>query len=82
MISHGTDDGQPPEVTDAHEFYSGAAVPFRLRSHQEITGFFSGFDLIEPGLVRIPLWRPDPGDDITRPDRIAGYGGAALKPAP
>jgi hypothetical protein len=31
------------------------AVP---RTHREVAAFFAGLDLVEPGLVRIPEWRP------------------------
>lgn len=30
-----------------------------LRSRQDVRAFFDGFDLVEPGLVQAPLWRPD-----------------------
>jgi S-adenosyl methyltransferase len=30
-----------------------------LRSHAQVTALFDGFDLVEPGLVQVPLWRPD-----------------------
>jgi hypothetical protein len=36
-----------------------------LRSQAEVLRFFDGFDLLEPGLVQVPHWRPDgpvPGD--------------------
>lgn len=50
-----------------------------LRSYARISTFFAGFDLIEPGLVQVPLWRPE-----TKPPRdlrkIAIYGGVARKP--
>jgi hypothetical protein len=29
----------------------------------EITALFDGFDLVEPGLVPLPLWRPEGVDD-------------------
>ena len=32
----------------------------RIRSFSEILPFFEGFDLLEPGLVSGPQWRPDP----------------------
>jgi SAM-dependent methyltransferase len=80
VITHGTDDGQLAQVTDAHELYTRNAAPFRLRSHAEILRFFDGLDLVEPGLVRIPLWRPDsPADDAQHAERIAGYAGAGRK---
>ncbi len=36
------------------------AVPYQLRSAEEIAGYFDGLDLLPPGLVAIPDWRPDP----------------------
>jgi hypothetical protein len=30
-----------------------------LRSRAQVAGFFDGWDLAEPGLVQVPLWRPD-----------------------
>jgi S-adenosyl methyltransferase len=33
---------------------------YTLRSLQEITGYFDGLELLEPGVVPNPLWRPDP----------------------
>jgi hypothetical protein len=30
-----------------------------LRSKTQIAAFFDGWDLIEPGLVQVPLWRPE-----------------------
>jgi len=29
------------------------------RTHERVLSFFDGFDLLEPGLVQAPLWRPD-----------------------
>jgi hypothetical protein len=30
-----------------------------LRGRDDILRFFTGLELIEPGLVHVPLWRPD-----------------------
>jgi S-adenosyl methyltransferase len=38
------------------------AVPYKLWTVEELTGFFDGLELVEPGVVRIPLWRPDLGE--------------------
>jgi SAM-dependent methyltransferase len=32
-----------------------------LRARDEVTGLFSGLEIIEPGVVQLPEWRPDPG---------------------
>jgi hypothetical protein len=59
VASHVTGDIRP-------EFAARAAVHYRkitsgatLRSREEILRFFAGLDLVEPGLVQVPLWRPD-----------------------
>ena len=38
-----------------NELMAQQAVP---RTHREVAAFFAGLDLVEPGLVRIPEWRP------------------------
>jgi len=38
-----------------NELMAQQAVP---RTHREVAAFFAGLDLLEPGLVRIPEWRP------------------------
>jgi S-adenosyl methyltransferase len=38
-----------------NELMAQHAVP---RTHREVAAFFAGLDLLEPGLVRIPEWRP------------------------
>jgi O-methyltransferase involved in polyketide biosynthesis len=55
------------------------AVPYRLRSPGEITRFFDGLELLEPGVVSCSRWRPDPSP-FGEPDEVALYGGVARKP--
>ena len=31
----------------------------RMRSADEITAFFDGLELVDPGVVLLPEWRPD-----------------------
>ena len=38
-----------------NELMAQQAVP---RTHREVAAFFAGLELLEPGLVRIPEWRP------------------------
>ena len=52
------------------------AVP---RSYQEVSRFFDGLEMVEPGLVQLHRWRPGTGlDDIGRD--LAAYGAVARKP--
>ncbi|MET9858993.1 SAM-dependent methyltransferase [Streptomyces smyrnaeus] len=50
------------------------------RTGEEISVFFEGFELLEPGLVQLPLWRPDgpvPSGEALR--HHLGYGGVGVK---
>ncbi|HTU73951.1 MAG TPA: SAM-dependent methyltransferase [Trebonia sp.] len=56
-----------------------AATPTTLRAKTEITRFFDGLDLLEPGLVQVHRWRPgSPAPDMG--DDVPGYAGLARKP--
>ena len=37
-----------------------ANPPYAMRSPEEIAGYFEGLELVEPGLVDVTRWRPDP----------------------
>lgn len=58
-LSHGTGDFRPEAATAAAAVYAQATSTATLRSHQQVAALFDGFDLVEPGLVQVPLWRPD-----------------------
>lgn len=49
------------------------------RSQAEIARFFAGLEMVEPGLVQLPRWRPDPGDEVPPVD-IPAYCAVARKP--
>ncbi len=34
---------------------------FTSRTREQVAGFFDGLELVEPGLVRVEEWRPEPG---------------------
>ena len=66
VISIGTSDGADPEMlAEATDTYAGARLPFTLRTRAQIMDLFDGFDLVEPGLVALPEWRPDSNTDRT-----------------
>ncbi len=54
-----------------------AGDPYYLRSPDAIAQFFNGLDLLEPGVVSTPRWRPDPTDDHAE---LAVFCGVARKP--
>jgi hypothetical protein len=61
----------------------GEPPPIPMREPEQIARFFAGLDLVEPGVVPVPLWHPDPGEDIPPdPERIRVYAGLGRKPHP
>jgi len=82
ILGHGTDDGSPAKVRPASEMYNrSVATQVKLRSHAEILRFFDGFELADPGLVYVPLWRPDsPADVPEDPARFWCQAGVGRKP--
>jgi hypothetical protein len=79
LISHTTFDGQPPEVVAAQQLAARTATPLHPRPHADVLGYFDGTALVDPGLVFIPLWRPDPGEVVVHPERISAYAGVGQK---
>ncbi len=43
------------------EYEASGAIPYRTRSLEQFTGYFDGLELVEPGVVLVADWRPDPG---------------------
>ncbi|MGW3350653.1 SAM-dependent methyltransferase [Nonomuraea rubra] len=63
-LSHGTSDARAEVVERATEVYRGADAPLTLRGRERIAGLFEGFELVDPGLVWLPEWRPEQADLI------------------
>ncbi|MFI5685485.1 SAM-dependent methyltransferase [Streptomyces sp. NPDC051636] len=71
--------GIDPVFEQAQDAYNNSgAVPYILRSIEEIATFFDGLELIEPGVVSVTQWRSEPGSPT--PAVIAEHGGLARKP--
>ena len=79
-LCDGTD--TDPAGVEAQERYNrSGAVPYRLRSPEQIAGFFEGLELVEPGVVSCPRWRPDPADAAGGPPaEVDAFGGVGRKP--
>jgi hypothetical protein len=81
-ISHPAGDVDSGEIAAAYERLRGLmGEPPVLRSHGDIARFFEGLDLVDPGLVQLHRWRPDPADaeSVLNYD-VPAYAGVARKP--
>jgi SAM-dependent methyltransferase len=80
VLVNATDTDQPPEVIEAQKLSGRTGTPIFLRSYERLLAQFDGLTLIEPGLVHLPLWRPDaPSDVDDRPQRFGAFAGVGRK---
>jgi hypothetical protein len=81
VIGHGTADSRPDAAARLVEISRRTPTPMTPRPRAAVEAFFAGFDLLDPGLVWVPQWRPDPGDGPgPHPEHSANYGGVGRKP--
>jgi hypothetical protein len=81
VLCHATHESRPDVARAAETVYNrSASTDAHLRSRADIGRFFDGFALVDPGLVYIPLWRPDSPQDVPGdPSRCWGLGGVGRK---
>ncbi|HEX6472667.1 MAG TPA: SAM-dependent methyltransferase [Streptosporangiaceae bacterium] len=68
-ICHVTADPRPQAVAPVTAIYDESTAPMVPRGRDEVLRLFDGFDLVDPGLVYAPDWRPEatgrPADSVT-----------------
>jgi len=79
VISHITADFDPESWARFAEIMRRQGITTRLRDHDEVSRFFTGLDLVDPGVVPILRWRPDQDEPFTD-TQVALYGGVGRKP--
>jgi S-adenosyl methyltransferase len=80
-ITHATSDYQPQLARRAEAVYTRASHQIHYRSKHQILDMLAGYQLLEPGLVDMIKWRPEPavtpdplGGDVTRYSGYAAVG--------
>ncbi len=75
VVSHATNEVNT-EVMDAHlAHWNAHGTPkFCYRTRRQILRYFDGLDLLDPGAVFLPFWRPDPGATPVPMDGICAVG--------
>lgn len=80
VLSHATGDFHSERAPQVAEVYKKATASLTPRTHAQVLEFFKGYDLLEPGLVQVPLWHPEgPEPDPAEVARVGVYGGVARK---
>ncbi|MGH3973744.1 MAG: SAM-dependent methyltransferase [Pseudonocardiaceae bacterium] len=77
-LQDGTDTDEANREAAAKYAETGA-VPYILRSPEQIGQCFQGLEMVDPGLVSITQWRPDTVE-VGKVEPIDTYGAVARKP--
>ncbi|MEV8508462.1 SAM-dependent methyltransferase [Actinoplanes sp. NPDC051475] len=63
VISHATASANAEELDRITDLYNRTGTPLVIRDRDRFGGLLEGWDLVEPGIVYGPEWRPEPGDE-------------------
>ena len=77
-ISHPAIDTHAAQATAQRVYNERVSTPQTLRTRDQVARFFTGLELVEPGLVQVHQWRPDPGD-FAPEGVVSAHGGVARK---
>jgi trans-aconitate methyltransferase len=77
--SIATDDFAPTQLALVMRVYEAYGESIRFRPKAQADRFFAGLDLVEPGVVQVHNWRPEPDAAPIADADIAMYGGVARK---
>ncbi|MEU2251560.1 SAM-dependent methyltransferase [Nocardia xishanensis] len=81
VMTHATNDHLTDEdLAETKQANKRSGVPFQLRSTAEFRQFFTGFDLIAPGISSVMTWRPEVWRAHPRPEAVSMLAGVARVP--
>lgn len=72
VLSHATDENRPEDAAKIVGLYRSTANPLRTRNRAEVAELFTGWDLVEHGLVWAPLWLPESLADVPDHPELSG----------
>lgn len=78
VLSHSTLEGAPPDIAAFFKSVTEKTpTPHKYRTKLEIEAFYDGCEIIEPGVIHLPLWQPESLDDplLKEPGRSLNFCG-------
>lgn len=70
-ISHGTDEGRPEESVQLGRLYARTGSPLIPRRRADLRRLIGDWELVDPGIVYGPQWRPEDEQPVDRPQDYA-----------
>ncbi|MBE3000499.1 SAM-dependent methyltransferase [Nocardiopsis sp. HNM0947] len=79
VLAHPTDEVDHERAHEVAQAWNERGTPkLTVRSAEQLRGFCDGLELLEPGVVSCPLWRPDE-TEVGNVRPVAEYGAVARK---
>jgi hypothetical protein len=78
VISHPALDISEAQAEGQRVYNQNVATQQTLRTRDQVARFFTGLELVPPGLVQVHQWRPDPEDDAPE-GTVSAHGGVGRK---
>lgn len=82
VVAHtGNGEGLVSGLAMFHRFYQIPVPSLTFRNSGQSEDFFPGLDLVKPGIVPVPLWRPEQDEDVnTDSEHFPAWCGLGQKP--
>lgn len=80
VLTHASDQGEyRTDSTGTVDVYRRIGSPLLMRSHAEVVRFFDGYELVDPGVVAMPRWRPETPPEHEDAVVFSGFAGVGRK---
>ncbi len=79
VVTHPSGDFDPEAVQGAVDAATAAGITLVPRSRQGVESFFTGLELVEPGIVPLLAWHPDESIAGEDPESVWYYAGIGRK---
>ncbi|MEV1022795.1 SAM-dependent methyltransferase [Streptomyces sp. NPDC050264] len=83
IVTHASYEGMPISTEQAggavDVYRNDVRNPLVMRDREEVGRFFQGYEVVEPGIVQMPVWRPQTAPEDEDPFTFAGYVGVGRK---
>ncbi|WP_046501218.1 SAM-dependent methyltransferase [Streptomyces odonnellii] len=81
-LSHCTPDFDPPTWEKVTDIYTRSGTPVQFRSQKDVTRFFEGLRLLDPGVTVGHRWRPThpAGSETPTDAQVSLWAGVGIKP--
>lgn len=78
-LSHASLEGDADRAEEGTRQFRRRVGDFTMRTRREVTELFGDLELVEPGVVYLPEWRPEPGEEVADASTTSTFAGVGRK---